>query len=76
MSHVYFSPSHSVSPLLRAFSSFIRRCPHTMAAPDFDPDYFPARLNASLNGGQYKILRKLGQGVSSSSWLVHNSGGE
>jgi serine/threonine-protein kinase SRPK3 len=47
-----------------------------MSAPNFDPDYFPARLNVTLNAGQYKILRKLGEGVSSSSWLVHNDKGE
>ncbi|KAI0806864.1 kinase-like domain-containing protein [Fomes fomentarius] len=38
----------------------------------FDPDYFPARINATLLSGRYKILRKLGEGVSSSSWLVQD----
>ena len=42
----------------------------------FDPDYFPARLNAFLNDGRYKVLRKLGEGVSSSSWLVYDEHGE
>lgn len=59
---------------LRALSPFLRRCPQTMSK--FDPDYFPARLNGTLNAGKYKILRKLGEGVSSSSWLVHNHKGE
>jgi len=44
--------------------------------PAFDPDYFPARLNASLNDGRYKIRRKLGEGVSSSSWIVYDENGE
>ncbi|KZT01577.1 kinase-like protein [Laetiporus sulphureus 93-53] len=48
----------------------------TNPAPTFDPDYFPARPNAPLNAGRYKILRKLGEGASSSSWIVHNEHGE
>ena len=45
-------------------------------APKFDPDYFPARPNLPLNAGRYKILRKLGEGVSSSTWVVHDATGE
>jgi len=52
----------------------------TVAAPPptpaFDPDYFPARLNAPLNAGRYRIRRKLGEGVSSSSWIVYDENGE
>ncbi|CDO70010.1 hypothetical protein BN946_scf184354.g12 [Trametes cinnabarina] len=42
----------------------------------FDPDYYPARLNATLHSGRYTILRKLGEGVSSSSWLVRDKQGD
>ncbi|KAH9929341.1 kinase-like domain-containing protein [Fomitopsis serialis] len=45
-------------------------------APGFDNDYFPARLNAPLKAGRYKIRRKLGEGVSSSSWIVYDEDGE
>lgn len=34
--------------------------------------YFPVRLNASLKSGQYQVLRKLGEGVTSATWLVLN----
>ena len=47
-----------------------------LPATGFDPDYFLARLNASLNAGRYTILRKLGESVSSSSCLVYNGEGE
>ncbi|EDR08084.1 uncharacterized protein LACBIDRAFT_327350 [Laccaria bicolor S238N-H82] len=47
-----------------------------LPAVSFDPNYFPARLNTSLNAGRYTILRKLGEGVSSSCWLVEDGEGE
>ena len=77
---VMFGTRHSrlkltSTPCPRTLSPFLRRCPYAMSAPNFDPDYFPARLNVTLNAGQYKILRKLGEGVSSSSWLVRNDKG-
>ena len=68
-------------PGLRPYYSLFATVPstlsllHMMSAPNLDSDYFPARLNVTLNAGQYKILRKLGEGVSSSSWLVHNNEG-
>ncbi|KAI9057489.1 kinase-like protein [Trametes sanguinea] len=48
----------------------------TIPPRSFDPDYYPARLNTTLHSGRYEILRKLGEGVSSSSWLVHDKQGK
>jgi len=59
-------------------SHLLRNCICAMSSPpsSFDPDHFPVRLNHSLNDGQHTILRKLGEGLSSSSWLVHNNKGK
>ena len=35
--------------------------------------FFPARIGLLLNNGRYKILRKLGRGQYSSTWLVSDS---
>jgi len=35
--------------------------------------FFPARVGLLLNNGRYEILRKLGRGQFSSTWLVSDS---
>ncbi|KAF6757895.1 kinase-like domain-containing protein [Ephemerocybe angulata] len=34
--------------------------------------YFPAEINQRLNGGEYTVVRKLGWGPRSSTWLVQD----
>ncbi|KAF6757906.1 hypothetical protein DFP72DRAFT_761149, partial [Ephemerocybe angulata] len=38
--------------------------------------YFPAEINQTLNGGDYTILRKLGWGPRSSTWLAKEADGD
>ncbi|KAF6740919.1 kinase-like domain-containing protein [Ephemerocybe angulata] len=38
--------------------------------------YFPADINRTLHGGKYTIVRKLGWGPRSSTWLVKREGDE
>jgi len=35
--------------------------------------YFPARIGMLLNNSRYEVLRKLGWGPHSSTWLVSDS---
>lgn len=35
--------------------------------------YFPANINQALNGGTYHVVRKLGWGTRSSTWLVRQT---
>lgn len=35
--------------------------------------FFPARAGSSLKNGRFKVLRKLGRGQYSSTWLVSDS---
>ncbi|KAF7289382.1 Kinase-like protein [Mycena indigotica] len=34
--------------------------------------YEPTTLGATLNGGRYAVLRKLGEGITAVTWLVHD----
>jgi hypothetical protein len=38
--------------------------------------FFPGSPGLTLNNGSYEIVRKLGRGQSSSTWLIENRGSE
>jgi non-specific serine/threonine protein kinase len=65
-------PSRAINDDERRFKTITSPCEWV---EDYRPDgYHPVHLGDLFNNGQYKIIRKLGEGSYSTVWLARDTG--